>query len=132
MQAGLEVIVGIEQDPQFGPVLLFGLGGIFTEAIREVTLRVCPIIRDDTKEMIREVRGFRLLEGFRGGAQTDIDALVKVLLKVSALAMALKDRLTELDINPLLVLPKGQGVRAVDALIVLSNGSQVRREIPQW
>lgn len=115
---GVEVITGIKREPQMGPVLLFGLGGIFTEVMKDFSLRVCPATQSDIKEMVREIKGYKLLEGFRGGPRADIEALEKTLLKVSQLALALKDRVEEIDINPLIVLARGQGVLAIDALIV--------------
>ncbi len=117
--AGTEVIIGIKRDPQFGPTLLFGMGGTLTEIMQDVSLRVCPLSRDDVKEMFTEVKGFRLLTGFRGRPVADIKALEDTLLNVSNLAMSLKNELTELDINPLIVLPEGKGVKAVDVLTVL-------------
>lgn len=116
--AGVETIVGIDNDPRFGPAVMFGLGGIFAEAIGDVALRLCPIDERDAIEMIREVRGHALLDGARGTARADVDALAQTLLRVSALAMAGKDAIAELDINPLFVLPEGQGTVAADALIV--------------
>jgi hypothetical protein len=86
-----------------------------------VSLRRCPITRSQARAMIAEVRGARLLGGFRGSPKADIEALADTLVRVSHLAMHLEGRLAELDINPLLVLPAGQGVKAVDALIVLRN-----------
>ena len=118
---GTEVIVGVSQDSQFGPIVLFGMGGIFVEAYGDVALRVCPITQRDALEMIEEVRGARILEGVRGHPPADIDALVDVLLKVSDMAVHLQGSLTELDINPLTVLPKGMGAKALDALAVMGQ-----------
>lgn len=117
--SGTEVIIGVKRDPQFGPTLLFGMGGTMTEIMQDISLRVCPVSSDDIKEMFTEVKGFRLLTGFRGRPVADIKALEDTLLNVSNLAMSMKDELTELDINPLIVLPQGQGVRAVDVLAVM-------------
>ena len=116
---GVEVIVGLSQDPQFGPIILFGLGGTLVEVYQDVTMRACPISERDAREMVREVRGSKLLNGFRGAPEADVDALVDVLLSVSRMAEQLAHRKPELDINPLVVLPKGQGVKAVDALLTL-------------
>ncbi len=113
-----EVIVGVSRDSQFGPVLLFGMGGIFVEVLQDVALRVCPITRKDALEMVQEVRGARILQGYRGRPAADVDALVDVLLRVSALATDLYESrqggLAELDINPLAVLSQG-GAKALDA-----------------
>ena len=116
-----EVIVGVSYDSQLGPVLLFGMGGILVEVMRDVALRVCPISRLDAKEMVDQVRGSRLLHGFRGQPKSDVDALVDTLVRVSDLAVHLDGIIDELDINPLAVLPEGQGVLALDALATLKR-----------
>ncbi|HWB50978.1 MAG TPA: acetate--CoA ligase family protein [Stellaceae bacterium] len=116
---GVEVIVGVSCDPQLGPVLLFGSGGVMVEVYNDVALRRCPITRAEAAAMIAEVKGARLLQGFRGRPAADLDALADTLVQVSHLAMHLDGHLAELDINPLMVLPSGQGVKAVDALVVL-------------
>jgi acetyltransferase len=116
---GVEVIVGVSCDPQLGPVLLFGSGGVMVEVYNDVALRRCPITRSEAQAMIAEVKGARLLQGFRGRPAADIEALADTLVRVSHLAMHLEGHLAELDINPLMVLPSGQGVKAVDALVVL-------------
>ena len=121
VEGGTEVIVGSFRDPHFGPVLLFGMGGTFVELYQDVALRVCPVIEGDVRRMVEEVKGVKLLRGFRGRPLADIDALVDVMLKVSSMATALQDSLVELDINPLLVLPQGQGVKVLDALAVLAS-----------
>ena len=120
---GTEVIVGVTQDPQLGPVLLFGLGGVLVELMRDVALRICPVTRWDAEEMVDEVTGSRLLKGFRGRPACDMTALVDTLLKVSDLAVSLSDRVQEIEINPLAVLPEGQGVRALDALVTIRDSS---------
>jgi acetate---CoA ligase (ADP-forming) len=116
---GVEVIIGVNSDPQLGPVLLFGSGGVMVEVYNDVALRRCPITRAEAQAMIAEVKGARLLQGFRGRPAADIEALADTLVRVSYLAMHLEGHLAELDINPLMVLPSGQGVKAVDALVVL-------------
>jgi acyl-CoA synthetase (NDP forming) len=116
---GVEVIVGVSCDPQLGPVLLFGSGGVMVEVYNDVALRRCPITRPEARAMIAEVKGARLLQGFRGRPVADLEALEDTLVRVSYLAMHMEGHLAELDINPLLVLPSGQGVKAVDALVVL-------------
>ncbi len=120
VEDGVEVIIGISQDPQFGPVLLFGIGGIFVEVYNDVAMRACPITETDAREMLAEVQGSRLLQGFRGAPEADLDALVDTLLALSRMAIDLAHRKPELDVNPLIVLPKGQGVKAVDAFLTLS------------
>jgi acyl-CoA synthetase (NDP forming) len=116
---GVEVIVGVSCDPQLGPVLLFGSGGVMVEVYNDVALRRCPITRREAQAMIGEVKGARLLQGFRGRPAADIEALADTLVRVSHLAMHMEGHLEELDINPLMVLPVGRGVKAVDALVVL-------------
>jgi acetate---CoA ligase (ADP-forming) len=121
VRQGVEVIIGVSYDRQLGPVLLFGSGGVMVEVYDDVTLRRCPITCSEAKAMITEVRGARLLQGFRGSPKADVEALADTLVRVSHLAMHLEGHLEELDINPLMVLPAGQGVKAVDALIVLRS-----------
>jgi acetyltransferase len=116
---GVEVIVGVSCDPQLGPVLLFGSGGVMVEVYNDVALRRCPITRPEAQAMIAEVKGARLLQGFRGRPAADLEALADTLMRVSYFAMHTEGHLAELDINPLMVLPEGQGVKAVDALVVL-------------
>jgi len=115
---GTEVIVGVKSDPQFGPVVIFGLGGIFVEILKDVARRVAPLTRDEARAMIKEIRGYALLTGARGRAKADLDALAEVLVKVAGMALVLKDELAELDINPLIVLPEGKGVKVADALLI--------------
>jgi acetyltransferase len=118
VREAVEVIVGVSCDPQLGPVLLFGSGGVMVEVYNDVALRRCPITRAEAQAMMAEVKGVKLLQGFRGRPAADLEALADVLVRVSYLAMHLEEHLSELDINPLMVLPSGQGVKAVDALVV--------------
>jgi acetyltransferase len=118
---GVEVIIGIKYDPQLGPMILFGSGGILVEVYNDVTLRHCPITRAEALEMIGEVKGSRILHGFRGKPAADVEALADALVRASQMAVHLEGHLAELDINPLMVLPEGQGVKAVDALVVLTK-----------
>ncbi len=120
IRGGVEAIVGLSQDPLFGPLLLFGMGGIFVELYQDVALRTCPITASDAREMLQEVKGARLLEGFRGHPSADVEALIHLLVGVSHLGVQCEREVRELDLNPLLVLPRAQGVRAADALIVLA------------
>jgi acyl-CoA synthetase (NDP forming) len=115
---GVETILGVHCDPLFGPVVLFGLGGIFVEVFKDVAMRLAPFGEDVASEMIREIKGFALLEGVRGRGPADIDALIRALAALSVFAAANADRLHTLDLNPFLVLPRGKGAVAVDALIV--------------
>ena len=116
VSGGVETVVGIAQDELFGPTVMFGLGGVFVEVLKDVTFRVPPFDRDEARRMVEEVRGFPLLQGARGRPKADVKALVDVIVKVQRLALDLSGDLSELDINPLMVLPKG--AVAVDALAV--------------
>jgi len=111
-----EVIVGAIKDPQFGPALMFGLGGIFVEVLKDVTFRIAPITEADAREMITEVKGYPILKGYRGQPPVDIDAIVKILLNTSRLVMDHME-IKELDLNPILVYEKG--AKTVDARIIL-------------
>ncbi len=115
---GTEVIVGVNYDAQLGPVLLYGMGGVLVEVMRDVALRVCPVSRLDAEEMVAQVRGSQMLRGFRGGPKADVAALVDTLVRVSGFAVHLEGKIAELDINPLAVMPEGEGVKALDALIL--------------
>jgi acyl-CoA synthetase (NDP forming) len=121
IRGGVEMVVGIAQDPLFGPVVLCGLGGIFVEVLGDVSFRVPPFDRDEAARMVRELRGFPLLEGVRGAKPADLEALLDVIMNVERLALDLAgpaspDGIAELDINPLIVRPRG--AVALDALVV--------------
>ncbi|MGQ9654227.1 MAG: acetate--CoA ligase family protein [Thermodesulfobacteriota bacterium] len=118
--AGVEVIVGMKRDRifGFGPVMAFGLGGVFTEVLKDVALRVCPLSWSDALGMIREIRGYPILKGYRGSPPADEEALAEVIVRASELAM-LNPRILEMDINPLIL--NGRDIKAVDALIVLDG-----------
>jgi acetyltransferase len=127
----VEVIVGLSRDAQFGPVLLFGIGGLFVEALGAVSRRLCPISPADAREMIAEVRGMEwILSGYRRRPEADVDALIDVLCRVSRIAVSAGGLLAEVDINPLAVLPKGQGVKALDALVVVGSMTEVGLPTP--
>lgn len=111
-----EVIVGAFKDPQFGPALMFGLGGIFVEVLKDVTFRVAPITEREAREMITEVKAYPLLKGYRNLPPADVDAIVDILLKVSKLVMEHLE-IKELDLNPIMVYEKG--AKTVDARIIL-------------
>ena len=119
VSGGVEVILGVNNDPLFGPAIMFGLGGIFAEVMKDVSFRLAPLTRSEVMEMIHEIKAFPILNGARGRPKTDIDALADTIVKLAALAIDLKDQVAEIDINPLFVLPAGQGVVAADALIKL-------------
>ncbi|MGQ0751351.1 MAG: acetate--CoA ligase family protein, partial [Betaproteobacteria bacterium] len=119
MASGLEVIVGAVDDPYFGPTVAFGLGGIYTELMKDVTHRFAPFDGTAAREMIEEIKGAPLLRGYRGQPAADLEALAEVLARVSNLVADHADRIAEIDVNPLFVRGAGQGVVAADALIVL-------------
>jgi acetyltransferase len=115
--AGLEMILGINRDPLFGPVVLCGFGGILVELLKDIVVGIPPLSFEQAREMIERLRGFPILAGVRGKPAADIDSLCHAIVGVSHLAMSLGNQLVGLDINPLIVLPKGEGVIAVDALV---------------
>ncbi|HJU32436.1 MAG TPA: acetate--CoA ligase family protein [Hyphomicrobiaceae bacterium] len=119
MASGLETLIGVINDPSFGPVVALGLGGVFTEVLKDVTYRVAPFDIDTANDMIADLRAAKLFEGYRGKPAADKKALAETLVAVSKMASALAPRLKELDINPVFVGPVGAGVVAADALVVL-------------
>ena len=114
---GLEAILGVTNDPLFGPAVMFGLGGIFAEVLKDVSFRLAPVTASVAREMVEEIAGYPVLAGARGRPRADVDALVDAIVRLSALAVDLKDHIGELDINPLFVFAEGRGVKAADALI---------------
>lgn len=113
---GVEIIIGMTKDAQFGPVLMFGLGGIFVEILKDVSFRIVPIERRDAREMIQEIKGYPLLKGYRGKEPIDIPSVEELLLKVSAFAEN-HHEIKEIDLNPIFAYK--DGAIAVDARIVL-------------
>jgi acyl-CoA synthetase (NDP forming) len=117
---GVEVIIGMSKDAQFGPVLMFGLGGIMVEVLKDVSFGIVPLSRRDAAEMLREIRGYPLLKGYRGQEAVDIACLEEWLLKVSAFVEK-HPEIRELDLNP--ILAYSHGAVAVDARVILEAGS---------
>jgi acyl-CoA synthetase (NDP forming) len=117
---GVELILGFHRDPQLGPAILLGMGGITTELFKDTAIRLPPLGRLDAEAMIDELKSSQLLKGFRGRPRGDLEALVSAILAFSDMIVDLGDRLIEAEINPLFVLPEGRGVRAADGLVVLS------------
>jgi acyl-CoA synthetase (NDP forming) len=115
-KVGTEVIIGMTKDPSFGPVLMFGLGGIFVEVLKDVAFRIVPLEKNDASEMINEIKGKKLLEGYRGQPPADIPYLEDILLKLSALVDK-TEGIAEIDMNPIFAYQKGAVV--VDARIIL-------------
>ncbi len=118
---GVEVIIGMSKDSQFGPVLMFGLGGILVEILKDVSFRIVPLARRDAQEMVREIKGYPLLEGYRGQEPVDVSYLEELLLKVSQFVEE-NPEIKELDINP--IFAYRDGAVAVDARVILEEGNQ--------
>jgi acetyl-CoA synthetase (ADP-forming) len=118
VRLGTEVIVGTSKDPQFGPVIMFGLGGIFVEVLKDVSFRIIPVSQRDAQEMIQEIKGYPLLEGYRGKESANIPALVEMILKISKLVEE-NPEIKELELNP--IFAYAEGVIAVDARIILEE-----------
>ncbi|MFJ2392770.1 acetate--CoA ligase family protein [Streptomyces sp. NPDC087843] len=118
VERGVEMVVGVTHDRLFGPTVTVGLGGVLVEVLRDAAVRVPPFGEDQARGMLRELRGRALLDGVRGAPPVDVDALVEVVLRVQRMALELGDDIAELDVNPLMVLPRGQGAVALDALVV--------------
>jgi len=112
----VELMVGVTQDPSFGPLIGFGLGGIHVEILKDVCFRVTPITDRDADEMVRSIRGYPLLEGYRGHPPADIEALNDLLLRIGRLVEEVPE-ISEMDLNPIFALPPGQGCLVVDARI---------------
>lgn len=121
---GLELIVGLRDDPLFGPFAVVGLGGVYVEALRDVAFRLLPIDADDVGEMLNELRSSRLLAAFRGRPARDRDAAARAIVQLSEIYLAHRSRLEDLEINPLIVLGEGEGVRAVDLRPVWKQGTE--------
>jgi acetate---CoA ligase (ADP-forming) subunit beta len=115
-KSGIEIIIGMTKDPSFGPVLMFGLGGIFVEVLKDVAFRIVPLEKNDASEMINEIKGKKLLQGYRGQDPADIAILEDMLLKLSALVDKTED-IAEIDMNPVFAYKEGAVV--VDARIIL-------------
>ena len=120
VEGGKEVIIGMKRDRHFGPLLMFGLGGIYVEVFRDVSFRIAPLSMSDAKEMIRDVRAYRILHGVRGEPMSDIDSLVNVLLRFSQLCVEFPEML-EADLNPIKVFEHGKGCYVVDFKMISSN-----------
>ncbi|MFF5013700.1 acetate--CoA ligase family protein [Streptomyces sp. NPDC001165] len=118
VEQGVEMVVGVTHDELFGPTVTVGLGGVLVEVLRDAAVRVPPFGEEQARDMLAELRGRALLDGVRGRPPADLDALVEVVLRVQRMALELGEQIAELDINPLMVLPRGQGAVALDALVV--------------
>lgn len=119
---GTEVLVGVSTDPHYGQTIVFGLGGIFVEVLNDVSLRILPIEQVDAEHMIEEIEGKKVLEGVRGQKPRDIKRLAETINSIADLAWDMRERLVEMDVNPLVVFENGKGCKALDALIVVNDG----------
>jgi acetyltransferase len=119
VRGGKEVIVGMNRDPQFGPLVMFGLGGIYVEVLKDVSFRIAPFSRKEADQMIREIRSFNLLRGVRGQTRADIEAVSETILRVSQLVTDFPE-IVEIDINPLIAFEEGKGAIAIDMRLVLA------------
>jgi acetate---CoA ligase (ADP-forming) subunit beta len=115
---GVEVIIGMSKDAQFGPVIMFGLGGVLVEILKDVSFRIVPLVKRDAKEMVREIKGFPLLQGYRGSEPVDIENLENMILKISDF-IEKNPEIKELDLNP--IFANKDGAIAVDARVILEN-----------
>ena len=115
---GTEIILGLNRYPVFGPLLMYGIGGIFVEVFQDVTFRLAPIGRNEARRMVRQIKGYKLLQGFRNVPKGDIEQVEKCLVGLSNLALN-HPEIVELDINPLLVHPEGQSATAADCRMIL-------------
>ena len=117
-EGGVEIIVGVVRDPTYGPVLMFGLGGVLVEVLKDVVFRSLPLTPEDARSMMAEIRAGRILDGVRGAPPVDKEALVRLMLGISALCTAFPE-IAELDLNPVLAYPQGVGI--LDARILLED-----------
>lgn len=118
---GTEVILGVKNDPLFGPVLLFGTGGVLVEVLDDVAMRLLPVDRQEAEALIRETKAYRLLQGVRGQPPADLEGLLDVVEKLSRFLQEFPAEIDELDLNPFFVYPAGRGAVGVDALLTLKR-----------
>ncbi len=118
VKPGIEVIIGMTKDPQFGPVIMFGLGGVWVEVLKDVSFRIAPLTQSDAAKMIKEIKGYSLLQGYRGTPPADIAVLEDILMKISRYAVENPD-IREIDLNP--IFAYSDHAVAVDARVILEN-----------
>ena len=118
MVQGTEVLIGARTDPQYGPFLMVGLGGIFVEVLKDVSIRLLPVDETEARAMLKELRGYKVLEGVRGQGPRDVDALVKAMVGLSDIFAAHRNSLSDMEINPIMVRAQGGGAAAVDVRLV--------------
>jgi acyl-CoA synthetase (NDP forming) len=119
---GVEAFAAVKVDPIYGPIVGFGLGGVLVELYRDVAWWPAPLTTEEAEELVRRVRGFPLLTGYRGRPPADVPAVVDALVRLSWIGVEMRDQVAELEINPLAVLPAGEGVAALDAVLVPAEG----------
>ena len=115
------MLVGLRDDPDFGPLLVIGLGGVFVEILKDVSLRLIPVDEPEVRAMLSELRGSKILDGFRGQPAPDVDAFVENVMALCGFFLDHREVLSEIEINPLMVLERGKGVRAIDIRPVWKN-----------
>ena len=115
---GIEIIIGISNDALFGPMVLVGLGGVFVEIFKDVALYPAPMNKDEALGMLKKLKAYKLLTGYRGSKPADVDALAETIVKISDYAAKHRDTLKELDLNPVFVYEEGKGLSVVDALLI--------------
>jgi acyl-CoA synthetase (NDP forming) len=120
VKQGTEVILGARKDGAFGPIVMFGLGGIYVEVMKDVAFRAAPLNRDEILDMVKEIKSYPLLLGVRGEARKDIPSIIDTLVKLATLIEQSR-RITDIEINPLMVYEQGQGTKAVDVRVLVSN-----------
>lgn len=120
LPSGLETIIGSTRDPIFGPVMVFGLGGIFVEVLRDVSFRIAPVEYEEALEMIKEVKSSKILAGFRGSPARDVKALADIVVKLSKIMVEIPE-IKEVDLNPVIVYEEGKGAKIADARFIISK-----------
>lgn len=122
LHGGKETIIGVTTDPVFGPLIMFGMGGIYVEVLKDVVFRIPPVSNVDAREMIEAIRGHPILSGVRGEGPSDVDALIEAIQRVSQLVIE-NPEIQEMDLNPVMVMPEGQGIAVLDVRIKISHGT---------
>ncbi|HEU5086826.1 MAG TPA: acetate--CoA ligase family protein, partial [Roseiflexaceae bacterium] len=120
VRKGREILVGVSRDPQFGPLIGFGLGGVYVEALKDISFRLAPLSRAEVHEQVRSIRAFPLLQGVRGEPPADLEATEETVLRISQLVTDFPE-IVEMDINPLVVYNRGEGAIVLDARIILQG-----------
>jgi len=118
VEGGKEVIVGFSRDPQFGPLVMFGLGGVYVEVLKDVNFALTPLSKKEIRELVSGIKSFPLLTGVRGEKEKDLEALYEVIATVGTIGKQFPE-IVEMEINPLMVMDKGEGIRAVDGRLIL-------------